>query len=117
MVFRLAEQYLIRAEARANLENLTGANEDLNIIRKRALLDAKNDLNKDSILRNIEQERRIELFSEWGYRWFDLKRLNRADKVLTQTKGDTWQSTDALYPIPQSEIDLNSNLKPQNAGY
>jgi len=116
-VFRLSEQYLIRSEARANLGNLMGANEDLNKIRNRALLEEKTELNKDSIQLFIEQERRIELFSEWGHRWFDLKRLNRVNEVLTQVKGDTWQSTDSLYPIPQSEIDLNSNLKPQNAGY
>jgi hypothetical protein len=36
VVLRLAEQYLIRAEARANLNNLTGAQSDLNKIRNRA---------------------------------------------------------------------------------
>jgi hypothetical protein len=68
----------------------------------------------------IEQERRIELFSEWGHRWLDLKRTNRVDAVMgvvTPIKGGgTWQSYKQLYPIPQGDIDKSYSLT-QNPGY
>jgi starch-binding outer membrane protein, SusD/RagB family len=63
----------------------------------------------------IEQQRRFELFSEWSHRWLDLKRTGRADVVLGGSKSG-WQSTDALFPIPQQEIDRNRQLT-QNQGY
>ncbi len=70
MVLRLAEQYLIRAEARAQLGNITGPNgatADLNMIRERAgLPDYSGSEDQDAVLNAILQERRVELFSEWG---------------------------------------------------
>jgi starch-binding outer membrane protein, SusD/RagB family len=116
MVLRLAEQYLIRAEARTQLDNISGAQEDVNKIRNRAgLLNTEADTQEELLLA-IEQERRIEFFAEWGHRWLDLKRMNRADAILGTVKSN-WQSTDLLYPIPQTEIDNAPNLKPQNLGY
>jgi hypothetical protein len=116
-LLRLAEQYLIRAEARAQQNNLTGATADINIIRSRAALASlPNSLTASQLLTAIEKERRIELFAEWGHRWLDLKRTNRADVVLSLLKGPNWQSTDALYPIPLNEIKLNPFLT-QNPGY
>lgn len=118
-VFRLAEQFLIRAEARAQQEKLTGADgaaADLNRLRNRAGLGNTTAITQQEMLAAIEQERRAELFTEWGHRWFDLKRTNRASVVLQPIKPD-WQSTDILYPIPFSELQLNTNLKPQNNGY
>lgn len=61
-------------------------------------------------------ERQKELFCEMGHRWFDLKRTGKIDSVLSIEKGNHWQSTDALFPIPQTEIDRNPFLK-QNPGY
>ena len=52
---------------------------------------------------------------EMGHRWFDLKRTNTVDQVLSGLKPG-WQSTDALYPIPQRDIDRNPSLI-QNPGY
>ncbi len=115
LVFRLAEQYLIRAEARAQRNNIDGAIEDVNRIRQRAGLEGTTSDDKNSLLRAIEQERTIEFFAEWGHRWFDLKRANRADEVLSPIKSD-WQATDKWYPIPQNELLNNPNLT-QNAGY
>lgn len=124
-VLRLAEQYLIRAEARAQQEDILGALEDLNMIRNRAGLDDVSTNDKIELLKAIERERRIEFFAEWGHRWFDLKRTHagftdvtrsRADELLGLSKADNWQSTDELYPIPQSERNLNKNLS-QNPGY
>jgi hypothetical protein len=117
IVLRLAEQYLIRAEARAQQSNIPGAVADINVIRTRAGLPAVSSaIGKDESLAAIEQERRIELFTEWGHRWFDLKRTNRADAVLSVVKGTNWQATDYLYPIPQSELQTDANLV-QNPGY
>ena len=116
MVMRLAEQYLIRAEARARQGDIAGAQNDLNVIRNRAGLSNTTASDQLSILQAIEQERRVELFTEWGHRWLDLKRTRNADAVLGLTKPD-WQSTDALFPIPQSELEVNLNLLPQNPGY
>ena len=115
MVLRLAEQYLIRAEARAQQGNLTGAQEDLNMIRNRAGLENTTAVTKVGLLDAILQERQVELFTEWGHRWLDLKRTGRADAILSSIKPG-WQSTSILWPIPQQEIDNNPNLK-QNEGY
>ncbi len=115
MVIRLAELYLIRAESRAHLNNNTGSVSDLNLIRNRAGLDSFSSNSNAEILRAIENERQVELFSEWGHRWLDLKRTNRANDVLGPIKID-WQSTDVLYPIPQIELENAPNLT-QNPGY
>jgi len=127
IVLRLAEQYLIRAEARAQqdkISGISGAEGDLNIVRNRASLASLSALNKTSALVAIEKERKVELFAEWFHRWFDLKRSpgftdsskSRADEVLAPLKGTNWQSTDVLYPIPATEIVANPNLV-QNPGY
>jgi len=116
-MLRLAELYLIRAEARARQNNLSGAISDLNIIRNRASLpNLASSLSQAQVMSAIEQERRIELFAEWGHRWLDLKRTGRADAVLGPIKGSNWQVTDQLYPIPLSEIKTDPNLI-QNPGY
>ncbi len=115
MLLRLAEQYLIRAEARAQLNNLPGALADINAIRDRAGLPDTIFNNQESALNTIYLERRKELLVE-GHRWFDLKRTGRADAVLGSVKAG-WQPTDVLLPIPEVEILNNSNLAPQNLGY
>lgn len=119
MVLRLAEQYLIRAEARCMQNNLPAAISDIDIIRQRSnlpLIAAENpSISKNDLLIAIEQERRNELFTEWGHRWLDLKRTDRADPILSAIKPG-WQSTDILYPIPQSEVLVNPNIE-QNLGY
>lgn len=116
MVFRLAEQYLIRAEARVRQGNVNGALQDLNLIRSRAGLPDFTNTDQNVLLAAIQHERQVELFCEWANRWFDLKRTNNADAVLGSVKGSNWQATDMLYPIPQAEISKNPFLT-QNAGY
>lgn len=115
MIFRLAELYLIRAEARAYTNDLVGALSDLDIVRTRAGLAASIAITQGEILSAIEQERRTELFYEWGHRWFDLKRTGRATTVLSLLKPG-WQSTDTLWPLPVAELNANPNLD-QNPGY
>jgi hypothetical protein len=68
------------------------------------------------LLLAVEQERKVELFAEWGHRWFDLKRTGRSSAVLGAVKGANWQATDTLYPIPADAIKTNVNLE-QNEGY
>lgn len=117
IVLRLAEQYLIRAEAEAQSGSLPAATADINIIRNRAgLLPVSENISTDSCLAVIEQERRKEFFAEWGHRWFDLKRTNSINARLTITKGNNWQTTDQLYPIPLVEMQRNPALI-QNDGY
>jgi hypothetical protein len=115
MIFRIAEQYLIRAEARAEQDNFEGAREDINAIRNRAGLDAISYNTKSELLDAVLQERRVELFGEGGQRWFDLKRTGRIDIVMSAIKTQ-WQPTDALLPIPHAERLINTNLT-QNQGY
>lgn len=120
MVMRLAEQYLIRAEAEAN--GATGGDAaavaDLNIIRGRAqLTPLSTALNHDSVVVAVAHERQIELFSEWGHRWFDLKRTNQANSVLGSISyKQPWKPNQLLYPIPYSELQGDPNLI-QNPGY
>jgi len=117
IVLRLAEQYLIRAEAYAQLSRIGDALSDINIIRSRAgLPDIFTSVSSEQCFRAIDQERRIELFAEWGHRWFDLKRTNRANAVLSAAKRSNWQTDDQLYPIPSTELEIAPNLK-QNHGY
>lgn len=125
MMLRLAEQYLIRAEARAHGagEGLTGAISDLNVIRHRAgLPDYSGTADQNSLLDAIFHERQVELFTEWGHRWFDMIRMGYADSIMgvpgnvCQSKGGTWSSDWKLFPISQSEIIRDPNLT-QNKGY
>lgn len=109
-VLRLAEMYLIRAEARANLDNVDGAAEDLDEVRHRAGLNDTPAATKDDLLKAIEDERRIEFAFE-PHRWFDLIRTGRATAVLGITDTNKF-----VFPLPASEILANTNLE-QNKGY
>jgi hypothetical protein len=115
VVLRLAEQYLIRAEAEANQTSFSASNTDLNVVRTRAGLPKSLALDKASLLTAIDNERRAELFCEWGNRWYDLKRNNQANTVLSVIKSN-WNTNSQLYPIPINEISTNPNLT-QNPGY
>lgn len=116
IVLRLSEQYLIRAEARAKLGNLSGALEDLNVLRNRAGLTDLQATTEGEILDAIFIERYHELFSEFGHRWFDMKRTGRANGILAPIKSG-WKPTDIVLPIPENELAMNPNLNPQNPGY
>lgn len=115
MVLRLAEQYLIRSEAAARQNKTAQARADLDVIRKRAGLPRTPARTRAALLQAIERERQVELFTEWGHRWLDLKRTERANVLLSAIKAD-WQLTDVLYPIPEDDIRRNPNMT-QNPGY
>jgi hypothetical protein len=119
IVMRFAEQYLIRAEARAQQNNVSGAATDLNAIRLRAGLSVTTAASQTAMLTAIYHERQVELFTEWGHRWFDLKRTGNLDAVMTAVataKGSTWSSYKQLMPIPPTDIMADPNIK-QNQGY
>jgi len=117
--FRLAEQYLIRAEARAQQNDLGGAASDLNAIRSRAGLPPATAATQGDLLAAILNERRLELFTEWGHRFFDLHRTGTLDAIMTVAaplKGGVWSSYKSLLPLPALDVALDPNLI-QNAGY
>ncbi|OMQ07799.1 RagB/SusD family nutrient uptake outer membrane protein [[Flexibacter] sp. ATCC 35103] len=115
-VLRLAEVYLIRAEARVKSNDITGAQQDINVIRNRALLPSTTLTDPNQLLALISLERERELFAEFGQRWLDLKRSGIIDQVLGATAGKIWASTDSLYPIPETARRSNPFLT-QNLGY
>ncbi|SKD10508.1 SusD family protein [Chitinophaga ginsengisegetis] len=120
VVMRLAELYLIRAEANMlrSAANKNAVIDDLNAIRERAGLNGLSyALTNQQVTDAIAQERRIELFAEWGHRWLDLKRTNKATEVLSQIGyKQPWSQHELLYPIPPDEI-LRANQLSQNIGY
>jgi hypothetical protein len=116
MVFRLGEQYLILAEAQAQQSQLSDALDNLNTVRGRAGLTGSTAATQDEVLAAIMHERQVELFCEWGNRWYDLKRTGTINDVLGAEKPNAWQPYAALYPIPQAEIQYNYLLA-QNDGY
>ena len=127
VVLRLAEMYLIRAEASARLgllEGATGALADLQKVRDRAGLTAPVTGNDKAVLAAIEQERQVEFFAEWGHRLFDLKRLPgrqnpghaRLQEVMKAHKPAAWKNHYERWPIPADQIGINGQLT-QNPGY
>lgn len=128
VVFRLAEQYLIRAEARIQNSDIENGIADLNLIRDRAtdktqgaiqLPKLSISLGKNDALKAVLHERQVELFMEWGHRWFDLKRMGYIDEVMgkvTKEKGGTWNTNWQLYPFYVEDLIRDPNLV-QNIGY
>ncbi|MBX0292987.1 RagB/SusD family nutrient uptake outer membrane protein [Hymenobacter sp. HSC-4F20] len=109
-VLRLAEQYLIRAEARAKQGKLTDALADLNAVRARAGVPASTAATADALLLAIEDERRVEFAFE-ADRWFDLVRTGRAGAVLGVTDQRRW-----VFPLPFNDLVADPDLE-QNPGY
>jgi hypothetical protein len=121
MVLRLGELYLIRAEARTEQSNINGAQDDLNTIRSRAGLPPTSANDKSSLLSAILREHQTELFTEWGDRWFSLKRTGNIDAIMNivtpqKANGTAWKSFQQMYPLPLGDIQENKNLI-QNMGY
>ena len=112
ILFRLAEAYLIRAEARAKHQNanLQGAISDLNTIRERSHVAPLNEsLSQQAIIQAIEDENRVEFAIE-PHRWFDLVRTGRAVAVLGISEHQQ------LFPIPYNDIEADKDLQ-QNPNY
>lgn len=109
-LIRIAELYLIRAEAYAKDDDITKSLADLNVIRKRADIQELNNADKSALLLAIEQENRIEFAFE-NHRWYDLVRTRRAKTVLGID-----EDFRLLLPIPYAQILIDKNLE-QNPQY
>lgn len=120
VVFRLGEMYLIRAEARAQQNNLVGegsAASDINILRTRANAPTLSGITtRQQMLLTIENERLYELAYE-GSRWYDLVRTERAGTVM-RAYTPNWKDAYLRWPVPLREIQNNPALAGnQNPGY
>ena len=118
VIFRLADMYLLRAECRVKMDDRTGAEADLNVIRQRAgaeMWPAKND--SGDLKYDIFREREKELLYE-GHRYYDVVR-NGYWKTELQGNFSELSVDDvkdgALYmPVPQTAFSQN-DLMIQNA--
>lgn len=109
-VLRLADMYLIQAEALAFTGgDISTIQASLNVVRNRAGLPNTNADSYDALKLAIENERRFEFAFE-GHRWHDLVRTGRAATVLGIDEKYT------LFPIPLSEMQTNNKMQ-QNPGY
>ncbi len=109
-IIRIAELYLIRAEARANQDKLTDALADLNAVRDRAGVAASTAASTSAVLLAIENERRVEFALE-PHRWYDIVRTGRAAQVFNLTDANR-----LVLPIPAGELLIDKSLV-QNQGY
>ncbi|MRR23600.1 RagB/SusD family nutrient uptake outer membrane protein, partial [bacterium] len=115
VIFRLEEVYFIMAEALARQGRIEEALPWLNATRERAGLTAFTSLSGEDFFNELLAEKRREFFTEFGHRFFDLKRLGRLDD-LTALKIN-WEDYMQVWPLPRDEMLLNQNLSPQNSGY
>ena len=126
-VIRLAEMYLIAAEAKFNTGDLDSAAYFLNVVRKRAALPGHtNDMVITAAQVNLDfilDERARELGGE-QLRWFDLKRTHKLiDRIRTQNlnpdAAPQIQDYDTVRPFPQKQLDAVTNKSEftQNGGY
>ncbi|MDR0697749.1 MAG: RagB/SusD family nutrient uptake outer membrane protein [Tannerella sp.] len=109
-LIRIAELYLIRAEARVRkaVPDLPGAVADLNVVRHRAdVTDYTGASTVDDLLQAIEDERRIEFAFE-PHRWYDLVRTGRAGEVLGAER-QYW-----LFPLPEADVFADPDLGGEN---
>lgn len=123
ILMRLADAYLLRAEARLQQSNTTGAAEDINVIRMRAALPGQEAAMQitpaDVTLDFLLDERARELVGE-GHRWWDLVRTGTlVDRTKLHNSGaaPNIQDYHTLRPIPQNQIDRALGGYPQNPGY
>ena len=136
-VIRIAELYLISAEAHGYPAGVDRLNQ-LRVVRGLKALNAGSDITADNFIDRIMAERRVEFYAE-GHRWYDLRRWFNSGEagkkaVLSFRKyqpgeaagsrpqaSETMQIADdghnLLWPVPQTAIDNDPNLLPQNPGY
>jgi hypothetical protein len=115
---RLADTYLLLAEAQFRLNDLAGAAATINLIRARA--NATPITAAQVTLDFILDERSRELISEEHRRYTLLRTRTWFNRTLANNRHAATRITlrDTLLPIPQSVIDANlTKVMPQNAGY
>jgi starch-binding outer membrane protein, SusD/RagB family len=124
-LIRLAEMYLIVAEAQYKLNNNAGAAEYLNKVRERAALPGKKAslvVAPEAITLDFILDERAREFAGEQMRWFDLKRTGKLVERVKKYNPDAAahiQPYHVLRPIPQAQIDAvtNKNEFIQNQGY
>lgn len=116
-IFRLADAYLIAAEAEARQNGATTtAYGFINKVRDRAGIgDLPTGLSKDQFIDAVLQERAWEFFAE-GDRWYDLTRTGKFLTVIPAAVSDVYTSRPVLakhryFPIPQDEINANQSIE------
>jgi hypothetical protein len=124
-VIRYADVLLMYAEAKNELNDQATAYTYVNMVRARAgVTPLKTGLDQAGMRAAILHERLVELGLEQT-RWLDMKRQNiiatQAGVDSVKTLHDPEFNTfvlgkSELLPIPQSEVDLNPNVK-QNPGW
>lgn len=119
IVLRLAEMYLIRAEARARMADAAAAASeevmaDINMVRERAGLLPVEDLSNEEALEEVLEQRRLEFVGE-GLRFMDLKRYDLTCDLLEFCEEDA-EAFRNVWPIPLQQIEVNPTLT-QNPGY
>ncbi|MCK0159871.1 RagB/SusD family nutrient uptake outer membrane protein [Allomuricauda sp. F6463D] len=122
-IIRIAEMYLNRAEALAQMEELDDAIDDLNEVRTRAGVDeiTTTPSTKEEVLELIWNERKLEFAFE-GHRFFDLARTGQIMDVLQNIDRMNGPAVSipeigrAVFPIPRFELDANPNME-QNEAY
>jgi hypothetical protein len=105
VISRLAEMYLISAEAQGVEKGLGRLNE----LRQMRGLEKIFPGSENEFINAVLDERRLELLCE-GHRWYDLVRTGKAVEKLGIKEYQT------LMPIPEAERQTNRNLT-QNEGY
>lgn len=116
VILRVEEQFLIRAEAYIKKQMIQEGLSDMNLIRNRVGLPSLSTVDSQALLVAVMNERNHELFTEFGHRFFDLKRSNELNTVMQVVKAN-WKAIYQNLPLPESELLLNPNLLPQNDGY
>jgi tetratricopeptide (TPR) repeat protein len=120
-LFRLAEQYLNRAEARLRKQNtdIAGSLQDLNKIKERAevpqLDPAASVYTPVELLDEVLEERRFELGFE-GFRFRDVIRFGKAAEIFGAINPILANPQNWVFPIPNTALDNDPDLT-QNPGY
>jgi hypothetical protein len=109
---QLSDLYLMRAEARARLNDLSGARADVEYLRKNrmpqvdATVPSVTAANQTALIKFIIEERQRE-FAQEGYRWFDMRRLS-VDPIFASTTYTHTLYTIAggtqTYPMPPARL-------------
>jgi hypothetical protein len=114
-VIRLADVYLMRAEALAEInQDPNAAVQDINILRARVGMPnfSAVGLNMTTFRRAILRERAAELSVE-GHRFFDITRMGVYDEMCRAAYGNIdgpRQAEDYTWPIPLIEVSANENI-------
>jgi hypothetical protein len=122
-IFRLADAYLMRAEAAFNLGDAGSAVADINVIRERAFGNTDGNISTADLTSQFILDERAREFYYEAHRRTDLIRFGQfTDGTYKwQWKGGTYNGSQTsshlnLYPIPGDEVSANQNIL-QNAGY